>query len=121
MSETDDRLQQMLKAMADPTRFKILNMLQERHYCARALAIELGITEAAVSQHLGTLKRAGLVSGWRHGRHMHYQVNEEAVAFLLGAFELWGKRMAAVQSCEEPNSCNFRLDDGSNGCLYSEF
>ena len=44
-----------------------------------ALARHLGVSEAAVSQHVKVLREAGLVSGERRGYFMHYQVRREAL------------------------------------------
>ena len=50
-----------LKALADDNRLLILRLLGRRDYCVRALARQLGISQAAVSQHLKVLRQAGLV------------------------------------------------------------
>lgn len=69
----------VLKAMADENRLKILKTLLHQDCCVRALSRKLGISEAAVSQHLKVLKEANLVSGERKGYFMHYSVNREAL------------------------------------------
>jgi ArsR family transcriptional regulator len=69
--------------LADPTRLKLLRLLSQQKdthaLCVKALALRLGVTQPAVSQHLKVLKSAGLVKGERHGYHIHYFVNEEAL------------------------------------------
>ena len=47
-----------LKALADDNRLLILRLLGRRDYCVRALARQLGISQAAVSQHLKVLRQA---------------------------------------------------------------
>lgn len=69
----------ILKAMADETRMRILTLLLRRNYCVRALAAELEISPAAVSQHLKILREAGLVTGEKKGYFMHYHVNRETL------------------------------------------
>jgi ArsR family transcriptional regulator len=73
----NDELIDMLKALSDPTRLKIVQALGSHGHslCVNALAHRLGITQSAVSQHLRILKRAGIVSGERNGYFVHYEVN----------------------------------------------
>ena len=47
----------VLKAIADETRMNILMLLLRHNYCVRALANELNLTEATISQHLKVLRR----------------------------------------------------------------
>ncbi len=69
----------VLKALADDTRLAILKLLLQHRYCVRALSIHLGISDAAVSQHLKVLREADLLYGEKKGRYMHYQVNRDAL------------------------------------------
>lgn len=68
-------------ALADPTRLKLLKLLQRQHYpdalCVNALAGLLGVSQSAVSQHLRVLRATGLVEGERRGYHVHYFVNQD--------------------------------------------
>ena len=93
-----------LKALGDPTRFMIFQQLLARRHCTRALARKLGITEAAVSQHLKILWEAGLVYKEKYGYHTHYRPAREAMDFLAAAFETMRQRSrdayAAPQACQ---------------------
>ncbi|MGI6337089.1 MAG: ArsR/SmtB family transcription factor [Eubacteriales bacterium] len=64
----------VLKAIADETRINILKLLLRHNYCVRALANELKLTEATISQHLKVLREAGLLVGEKRGYFMHYTV-----------------------------------------------
>jgi len=77
----------ILKALADETRMKILTLLLRHQYCVRALAGELGISEAAVSQHLKILREAGLLTGEKKGHFMHYDVSRDLLHELAGEIE----------------------------------
>lgn len=70
---------QILKAIADSTRLNILELLLKHNYCVRALAKELQLSEAAISQHLKVLKEAGLIKGEKRGYFMHYEVDSIAL------------------------------------------
>ena len=69
----------VLKALADETRFNIVKLLLAHDFCVRALAKRLAISEAAVSQHLQVLRKAGVVMGEKRGYFTHYRVENEAL------------------------------------------
>ena len=83
----------LFKARADGTRLKIVRLLPEHRRCVRALARELELSEAAVSQHLKVLREAGIVIGQRRGYFMHYDADRRTLQDLareigdLGAVE----------------------------------
>lgn len=68
-----------LKALSDRNRLKLLTMLLSGDLCVGALANHLGISKPAVSQHLGILRRAGLVRGEKRGYWTHYVVDRQAL------------------------------------------
>jgi len=83
------------KALGDPTRLKILELLrargksccglvarEERGLCACDIEKAVGLSQAAVSHHMGLLRRAGLVDAEKRGRWMFYRRNEAALAGL---------------------------------------
>lgn len=67
----------VLKAIADSTRFEIIKLLLQRDFCVKALAKRMGVSESAISQHLKVLRDAGLVSGEKRGYFTHYSMNRE--------------------------------------------
>ncbi len=71
------RLAGVLSAEA---RVRILLLLKERALCVGALAQRLGISSAAVSQHLRVLRDAGLVEPDKRGNFVHYRVNAKKLA-----------------------------------------
>ena len=84
-----------LKALADPTRLRILELLKskgrsccdliarsEPGLCACDIESAVGLSQAAVSHHMGLLRRAGLVHAEKRGRWMYYSRNEAAIAGL---------------------------------------
>ncbi len=69
-------LPRMLKALADPTRLRIVHLLNGREeLCVCEIVDALQVPQYSVSRHLGVLKAAGLVTDWRQGRWMHYALN----------------------------------------------
>ncbi|MEA4920542.1 MAG: metalloregulator ArsR/SmtB family transcription factor [Clostridiaceae bacterium] len=78
--------EQMLKAISDGTRLDIVKLLLCRSFCVRSLARRLGLSDAAVSQHLKVLREAGIISGEKRGYFMHYDVNREELIKLSQYF-----------------------------------
>ena len=68
-------LQQTLKALADPTRREILNLLKEGRRPAGEISEHFAITGAAISRHLSVLKEADLISDTREGKFIFYELN----------------------------------------------
>lgn len=61
------------KALSDPTRRRILELLRERDMTAGELAEQFNMSKPSISHHLTTLKTAGLVTDERHGAEHHLQ------------------------------------------------
>jgi DNA-binding transcriptional ArsR family regulator len=79
MTETE-KLARMFKVLSVETRVRMIRSLSSRPLCVNALARQLGITPAAVSQHLRVLRDAGVVSGVKQGFFVHYRLNKETLA-----------------------------------------
>lgn len=62
----------IFKALADPTRLRLLSLLSEGEVCVCFLCDVLKLVQPKVSRHLAYLKRAGLVTARREGKWMHY-------------------------------------------------
>jgi len=65
-------LSTVFKALSDPTRLRLLNLLAEGEVCVCFLCDVLRLVQPKVSRHLAYLKRAGLVTARRDGKWMHY-------------------------------------------------
>jgi DNA-binding transcriptional ArsR family regulator len=74
-----------MKALADPTRMKIVRMLSERELYAQEIVGNLGISQSAVSRHLGTLESAGVVNV-RPVHGMKYYAVDRAFLRSLGGY-----------------------------------
>jgi len=101
----DDKV---LKALMEPTRFRLLSMMANRAYCVRVLALRSGLSESAVSQHLKVLREAGLVYGEKRGYYTHYAVDKPALAGVVAEFQ------ALLEQRQQP------CDDPYHGCPESE-
>src|SRR5579875_1408181 len=72
-----DQLADALKALGDPTRLKIIALLQTRDCCVCELVPIFGISQPAVSKHMSRLKTSGLVKETRKGMWVFYSLNRE--------------------------------------------
>jgi DNA-binding transcriptional ArsR family regulator len=70
-------------ALADPSRRAIFESLTRGEAAVKDLTERFDISQPAVSQHLSTLKDAGLVNGRRDGRHVYYRVEPRGIAPLV--------------------------------------
>ncbi|OCP15993.1 MULTISPECIES: metalloregulator ArsR/SmtB family transcription factor [unclassified Ensifer] len=81
----------LFKTLADPTRRAIFERLcRDGDQTVGALTAHAGISQPAVSKHLGVLKRAGLVQDRHEGRLTHYSAQLGALDPLIG----WANQMA---------------------------
>jgi len=75
------------RALADPTRRRILELLARRDLTAGEIAEEFPIAFASVSRHLSLLKDAGLVDAEREGQFIRYRLNttvyQEVIRYLM--------------------------------------
>ncbi|HIX94419.1 MAG TPA: autorepressor SdpR family transcription factor [Candidatus Gemmiger excrementipullorum] len=74
------------KALADPTRRRILELLAQGDLTAGEIAAQFAMTKPSVSHHLNILKTAGLVSDQRSGQNIVYSVNLTVFQELLKWF-----------------------------------
>ena len=80
-------LQTTLKALADPTRREILNMLKDGALSAGEIVEKFPISGAAISRHLSVLREADLIRDRREGKFIYYALN----AAVLEEIMLWIK------------------------------
>ncbi len=80
------------RALTDPTRRKILQLLRERDHSAGELAEHFSISKPSLSRHFAVLKEADLIQGNRDGTTIIYTLNasvlEEALLSLMDAFAI---------------------------------
>lgn len=91
-----------LRALASPRRLEILYVLERGPREVGSLAVELGISQPNVSQHLGVLRSSGLVEAERDGREVRYRISDPdvttACAIMRGVLE---RRLAHLAGLTE--------------------
>jgi len=86
-------LQQTLKALADPIRREILNILKAGRMSAGEITDHFPVTGASISRHLSVLKEADLVRDTREGQFIFYELNASVLEEML----LWVKDLKGDQ------------------------
>ena len=76
-------IQNTLRALADPVRREILNLLKKGRLSAGEITEHFPITAAAVSRHLSVLKEADLVRDARQGKFIYYELNASVLEEIL--------------------------------------
>jgi len=93
----------VFKALADPTRRALFERLaRDGEKTVHALTDRAGVSQPAISKHLGILKHAKLVRGRRAGRETHYSAQPQALAPLANWMSLydvfWRERFDRLES-----------------------
>jgi len=86
-------LQNTMKALADPIRREILELLKAGRLSAGEISGHFDVTAAAISRHLGVLKEADLIRDTREGKFIYYELNASVLEeILLWITELKGEK-----------------------------
>ena len=106
MTSEPEPVDLVLAALADPMRRRILDGLAVTGTAtATALAAGLPVSRQAVVKHLAVLDRAGLVTGLRSGREVHYRLRpsplDATARWMAGLAAQWDRRLAAIKSLAE--------------------
>ena len=87
MSKYLNKLNLLFKALNDPTRRAILELLKNKDLTAGEIAEQFDISWPSVSHHLELLKRAGLVIAVKEGQYVFYSINttvmDEMISWLM--------------------------------------
>ena len=85
-------LQNTLKALSDPIRRDILNLLKQGRMSAGDISSRFDVTGASISRHLSVLKEADLIRDTREGKFIYYDLNASVLEeILLWISELKGE------------------------------
>ena len=78
-------IQETMRALADPIRRKILNLLKGKRLSAGEICEQFDVTAASISRHLSVLREADLIRDTRDGKFIYYELN----ASVLEEIMLW--------------------------------
>lgn len=79
-------LRDSFKALSDPTRQEILQLLKDGRMSAGDIGAHFDMTGATMSHHLSILKQAGLVEDFREGKYIYYELNMTVMEEVMGWF-----------------------------------
>ncbi|WP_282432362.1 ArsR/SmtB family transcription factor [Desulfotomaculum nigrificans] len=99
--------------LADETRLQIIQLLLTHDFCVGALAKNLGLSEAAVSQHIQILRKGGVLKGEKRGYWTHYSVEREVLHQVARALQELANRPTAHEVvCRRGSVIATNLDAG---------
>lgn len=100
----------VFKALSDENRIKILNIISERNICAKGIAKNINLTEAAVSQHIKILKECDLIEGYKRGYRIVYRLK----------YETLDAAKKIIDSIKNDNKVSFKCNCAckNNNCYY---
>ena len=106
LNRDETRLANMLKALGNPVRFKIMQYLAEKQVCITGDIVEFTtLAQSTVSQHLKVLREAGLIEGEIEGPATCYCVNSEGLQFLKSQVDKWLPDCCTPVSAGNQSNC----------------
>ena len=101
----------LFQALADQTRLRVLNLLNEGELCVCYFVAILDETQPKISRHLAYLRRAGLVNARRDGKWMHYSLAKPISPILDATLRALAvdRQMQRVRASLERACCAVRL------------
>jgi ArsR family transcriptional regulator len=95
-----EELTTIFKALSDETRLRIIKLLEGGELCVCDITAALDMVQPKVSFHLGALKDAGFIKDRKHGKWIHYSLNEKDLF----------RRMLLVSACERMQGIEVEAD-----------
>src|SRR5574338_729542 len=110
LSSDELRLANMLKALDNPVRFRIMQYLADHQMCITGDIVEFSnLAQSTVSQHLKVLREAGLIQGEVEGPATCYCISEAGVMFLKQEIDRWLPNCCnPAQNSTQKNCCCFQ-------------
>jgi ArsR family transcriptional regulator len=120
------QLTYLFKALSDPTRLRIVNLLDAQSLCVRDLQEVLGLSQPLVSHHLAILRAANLVRTQRQGARVCYSLsgapflNYPLRKYLSEIVPFFLELQADVQNLQELKGNSMLEAEGSSSLSFSE-
>jgi ArsR family transcriptional regulator, arsenate/arsenite/antimonite-responsive transcriptional repressor len=100
-------LDQLFRALADPTRLRLINLMSEQEICVCYFIEVIGAPQPKISRHLAYLRGAGIVAARREGKWMHYRLtmphDSHAASILKNTLEALRQDKQMERDCERLN------------------
>ena len=101
MEMSEKKTAELFKAFCDENRIKILKLLQTGEKCACRLNEEISVTQPTMSHHMKVLCDAGIVTGRKEGKWMHYSISPEGAQKALEVLS----ELTRTRTAEEDPLC----------------
>ncbi len=106
LTRDEVRLANMLKALGNPVRFRIMQHLADRQMCITGDIVNFTeLAQSTVSQHLKVLREAGLIEGEVEGPATCYCISVEGVQFLKDQVDKWLPNCCSVEPTVKQSGC----------------
>ena len=89
------------KALSDPNRIWILNILKQGEYCACNLLEMLNVTQPTLSHHMKILSDAEIVNARKNGKWVYYSLSTEGIKYLVDYLSDFENCSTDLYCCEE--------------------
>ena len=100
-------LDHLFRALADPTRLRLINLMSEQEICVCYFIDLIGAPQPKISRHLAYMRRAGIVAARREGKWMHYRLtipqNTHAASILKSTLQALKQDKEMQRDCERLN------------------
>jgi len=114
------KLANVIKALSDETRLRVMKLLEEREICVCELMQVLNMSQPRVSRHLSVLKNAGLVDDRREGKWVYYSLcnktDNEEVRTILKTMSKMANNNSVVRKDKMHLKKAVRLSEIEGGC-----
>lgn len=102
MESSHEKNAEIFKALCEPKRLAILQLLRSGEKCACVLMEQLAMGQSAVSYHMGILCRSGIVTGRQEGKWVHYSISPEGSRAAVELLE----ELTSPIACGRDGCCN---------------
>ena len=113
-----EKLAECLKALSDPTRLRILSLLENGELCVCDIMEGLGLPQSRVSRHMSFLKNSGWVNGTRKGKWVYYRLAEPDDKIQVRVLDILLEELKHRPQPTEDNArlCRFLASKNSEEC-----
>lgn len=94
---------QLMKALSDETRVRILNILKDGDLCVCEIEILLGINQSNASRHLNKLANARILDYYKMGQYVYYKINGDTIREYPFMKEIVEKETVKLKQCNIDN------------------
>lgn len=107
---------QVMKALSDETRMRILNILKNGDLCVCEIEVILDINQSNASRHLNKLANANIIEYYKVAQYVYYRINEEIIAEYPFIKEIIEKEAMKLKRCNIDYERLKKYKNSSLGC-----